>query len=83
MAASEYAVAPRELGRDLDLAIDIIGKGPQADEDGKPPVDENGKLKKTLDDILDDISRYFQSVFVINGGHGFVYRRRGIRSRDV
>ncbi len=54
--AGKYAEAPRELERDLDLAIEIIAAGPGPDEDGNAPVDENGNPKKSLEDILDDIA---------------------------
>lgn len=49
--ATKYAEAPRELARDLDLAIEIMAKGPEVDEDGNEPVG-----KKSLEDILDDLT---------------------------
>lgn len=48
--AGEYATAPRELERDLDLTIEIVAKGPEVNEEGDEP-DE-----KSLEDILDDIA---------------------------
>lgn len=50
-SASEYAIAPRELERDLDLTIEIIATGPEVNEELVTP----GK-NKTLEDILDDIA---------------------------
>jgi len=54
-SASKYATAPRELERDLDLAIEIIAKGPETDEKGNPP-----EGKKSLEDILDDIAEQIE-----------------------
>ena len=46
--AETYAIAPRELKRTLDLAVEIIAAGPEADDEksGAP----------SLSDILDDVS---------------------------
>lgn len=50
--ATELSMAPRELNRSLDLAIEIIAKGPEENVDLQTP--EPGV--KTLEDILDDIA---------------------------
>lgn len=55
--AVEYAVAPRELERDLDINIEVIGKGPEENIDLKTPAKgKRGTTQKTLEDILDDIA---------------------------
>ena len=58
-SASKYATAPRELERDLDLAIEIIAKGPETDETGIAPEDQDPS-KKSLEDILDDIAEQIE-----------------------
>ena len=59
---SEYAHAPRELERDLDLAIEIIATGPEVNLELKTP--EPGK--KTLEDILDDIAEQVECAMSID-----------------
>lgn len=56
-AVSEYAIAPRELERDLDLAIEIIATGPEENENLETPGD-----LKSLEDILDDIAEQVENV---------------------
>lgn len=50
-SASKYSEAPRELERSFDLIVEIMGKGPEIDEEGNAPSG-----KKSLEDILDDIA---------------------------
>lgn len=54
---TEYGSAPREYQRGLDLAIEIIAKGPEVDEEGNPPINQ-----KSLEDILDDIVEQVECV---------------------
>lgn len=51
-SAGKYAESPRELERDLDLAIEIVAKGPEVNVDLETPKEG----EKTLEDILDDIA---------------------------
>lgn len=51
-SASLLGLTPKELNRDLDLAIEIVAKGPEENVDLSTP--ETGV--KTLEDILDDIA---------------------------
>jgi len=55
--ATEYAQAPRELERDLDLAIEIVAAGPEENEELETPGSE-----KSLEDILDDIAEQVENV---------------------
>ncbi len=55
--ATEYAQAPKELNRDLDLAVEIVAKGPEVDEDGNEP-----RGQKSLQDILDDIAEQVEDL---------------------
>ena len=57
-SASEYAVAPRELERDLDLVIEILATGPEENELlGTPELTE-----KSLEDTLDDIAQQVEDI---------------------
>jgi len=56
-SAAKYAEAPRELERGLDLAIEIYAAGPEVDEDGNEPEDED-----SLEDILDDLSEQVERI---------------------
>lgn len=60
-AASEYATAPRELERDLDLAVEIIATGPEENEE----LDTPG-TNKSLEDILDDISAQIEALIDVD-----------------
>lgn len=51
-SAVEFAMAPKELRRSLDLAIEIVAKGPEENSDLQTP--ETGV--KSLEDQLDDIA---------------------------
>lgn len=53
--ADEFAIAPRELKRDLDLAIEIIAAGPELNPDTLTPKSGQKSLEDQLDDIAEEI----------------------------
>lgn len=55
--AEEYAIAPRELERDISLAIEIVAKGPEVDEEGNEPEGAT-----SLEDILDNIAEQVEAI---------------------
>ena len=55
-SASEYAVAPRELEREIDMAIEIVATGPEENLEVETPGKE-----KSLEDILDDIAEQVEN----------------------
>lgn len=60
-SASEYATAPRELERDLDLAIEIVATGPEENDELNSPG-----ANKSLEDILDDISEQIENILDVD-----------------
>lgn len=57
-SVSEYARAPRELERTLDVAIEVIAKGPEDNPDLATPA----QGEKSLEDILDDIAEQIEEI---------------------
>lgn len=55
--AAEYGVAPRELERDLDLALEIIASGPEENSELETPGTD-----KSLEDTLDDIAEQIEAI---------------------
>jgi len=54
--ASEYAIAPRELKREVQIGIEIIATGPETDEEGQSPP-EGESLEDILDNLAEEIER--------------------------
>ena len=54
--ATEYAIAPKELERDLDIAIEIVATGPEVNIELVSPG-ANKTLEDTLDDIAEKVER--------------------------
>ena len=61
-SASEYATAPRELDRDLDLVIEIAATGPEINQILNTPLENI----KTLEDILDDIAEQVENLMDVD-----------------
>ncbi len=55
--SSEYATAPKELERDLDLVIEIVATGPEENLELESPGQN-----KSLEDILDDIAEQIEQI---------------------
>lgn len=61
-SASEYAIAPRELERDIDFSIEIIGQGPEVNDELATPEG----AAKSLEDILDDIAEQVENLIDVD-----------------